>query len=599
MNHAVSNTATDSTTTDSTATDNAATDKSALSNARPLRLPTAELRGMVPIKRRYSITTMLTLTSLLVLLLLISMAAMMQSRLLHFQRNIGDIATNAIPSVVHSSKVYSKINQLLYLTEAMGEAPSQAVRHNLYLDIQQNLQGLEQLTEDRQSVLYQEAQLVALTEELSSLNELTSQRLDLQQQVQARLAQVYLLYEQLQRAAKAETAANGQQSTGLLDVAEVVAQSGKAITINRLLMLRQLQQQVSEQLQQVAPGDLSALGSLSTLGSQPAPGGQPKATNKINLLQQQLHQLLLADDGVFPLRIEQLVVTGRATGRRNFVRNLVLDYARLAENSAYDVSVTVLADADLSNRQIRQYSQQILLVSALALLFLAAGIYLVHLRVVRRLEQLNTNVLKQMQGKPAAHQISGHDEIAAIARSFQYFAATVKQQQLELELLSYTDSLTGLANRRALELRLTEQLAQAQRQQWPLSLLMIDVDCFKAFNDHYGHQAGDRTLQQIAQLLQLGFNRATDTVARYGGEEFVVILPNTSKAGAMALAHQLQALVSQAAIPHEHNLAAPYVTVSIGVTSLERAGPADYDLILRHADNALYLAKGAGRNTVV
>jgi diguanylate cyclase (GGDEF)-like protein len=258
----------------------------------------------------------------------------------------------------------------------------------------------------------------------------------------------------------------------------------------------------------------------------------------------------------------------------------------------------VLADAELSNTQIRQYSQQILLVSALALLFLAAGIYLVHLRVVRRLEQLNTNVLKQMQGKPAAHQISGHDEIAAIARSFQFFAATVKQQQQALELLSYTDSLTGLANRRALELRLAEQLAQAQRQQWPLSLLMIDVDCFKAFNDHYGHQAGDRTLQQIAGLLQQGFNRATDSVARYGGEEFVVILPNTNKIGALALAHQLQELVGQAAIPHEHNLAAPYVTVSIGVTSLERAGPADYDMILRQADNALYQAKDAGRNTV-
>lgn len=550
-------------------------------NIKPLPLPTAELRGILPIKRRYSITTMLTLTSLLVLLLLISMVAMMQSRLLRFQSNIGDIATNAIPSVVHSSKVYSKINQLLYLTEAMGQAPSQAVRYNLYLDIQQNLSGLQHLTEDRQSVLYQEAQLVALTEELTSLNELTSQRLDLQQQVQARLAQVYLLYEQLQRTAKSETDSVGSQSAGLLDVAEVVAQSGQAITINRLLMLRQLQQQVGKQLQQVAPVHSRA------------------AASKTNLLQQQLHQLLLADDGVFPLRIEQLVVTGRANGRSNFVRNLVLDYARLAENSAYDVSVSVLADAEMSNRQIRQYSQQILLVSALALLFLAAGIYLVHLRVVRRLEQLNTNVLKQMQGKPAAHQISGYDEIAAIARSFQFFAATVKQQQKELELLSYTDSLTGLANRRALELRLTEQLSQAQRQQWPLSLLMIDVDCFKAFNDHYGHQAGDHTLQQIAQLLQQGFNRATDSVARYGGEEFVVILPNTNKAGALALAHQLQELVEQAAIPHEHNLAAPYVTVSIGVTSLERAGPADYDLILRQADNALYLAKGAGRNSVV
>lgn len=539
------------------------------------------LRGIEPIKRRYSITTMLTLTSLLVLLLLISMAAMMQSRLLNFQTNIGDIATNAIPSVIHSSKVYSKINQLLFLTEGLGQAPSQAVRHNLYQEIQQNLHGLEQLSEDRQSVLYQEAQLVALTEELNSLNELTSQRLELQQLVQSRMTQVYQLYEQLQALALSQTNGDDKQAVGLLDIAEVVAQSGKAITINRLLMLRQLQEQVSTQLQHVAPGTDQPL------------------NNKSRLLQQQLQQLLLADDGVFPLRIEQLVVTGRANGRSNFVRNLVLDYARLAENSAYDVSVSVLADAELSNKQIRQYTQQILLVSALAILFLAAGIYLVHLRVVRRLEQLNTNVIKQMQGKLPAHQISGHDEIAAIARSFQYFAATVKQQQVELELLSYTDSLTGLANRRALELRLNEQLSQAQRQQWPLSLLMIDVDCFKAFNDHYGHQAGDRTLQQIAGILLQGFNRPTDSVARFGGEEFVVILPNTTKAGALSLAHQLQDLVHQAAIPHEHNLAASYVTVSIGVASLDRAGPADYDLILRQADNALYQAKDAGRNQVV
>jgi len=545
----------------------------------PVSKPKPEPAHVGPIKRRYSITTMLTLTSLLVLLLMISMVAMMQSRLLGFQHNIGDIANNAIPSVVHTSKVYSKINQLLYLTEAMGQAPSQAVRHNLYLDIQENLQGLEQLTADRQSVLYQEAQLVALTEELSSLNELTNQRLELQQQVQARLAQVYLLYEKLQRTADNEAAVTGRQMTGLLEIAEVVAQSGRAITINRLLMLRQLQHQVSTQLELLSSDTM-------------------QSASKTLMLQRQLQQLLLADDGVFPLRIQQLVTTGRANGRSNFVRNLVLDYARLAENSAYDVSVTVLADAELSNRQIRQYSQQILFISGLAILFLAAGIYLVHLRVVRRLEQLNSNVLKQLQGKPASHQIAGHDEIAVIAGSFRYFADTVKQQQRELELLSYTDSLTGLANRRALEMRLNEQLSQAQRQQWPLSLLMIDVDCFKAFNDHYGHQAGDSTLQQIALILQQGFNRATDMVARYGGEEFVVILPNTNKTGALAIAHQLQELVGQAAIPHEHNLAGPYVTISIGIAALERAGPADYDLILRQADNALYLAKGAGRNTV-
>ena len=174
----------------------------------------------------------------------------------------------------------------------------------------------------------------------------------------------------------------------------------------------------------------------------------------------------------------------------------------------------------------------------------------------------------------------------------------LKQQTDILRSYAMIDGLTGIANRRKFETYFHRNWLQCKRDQVPLSLFMIDVDYFKKFNDHYGHQAGDNTLQQIATILQQGFNRATDIVARYGGEEFVVILPNTNKTGALAIAHQLQELVGQAAIPHEHNLAAPYVTISIGIAALERAGPADYDLILRQADNALYLAKGAGRNSV-
>lgn len=550
----------------------------------PATVPPLTQRQLAPIKKRYSITSMLTLTSSWVLLLFISMAALMQNRLQDMQHSLANIAGGAVPAVIESGKVYSQINQLLYLTEALGQARSQALRHNLYQDIQQNLVHLTTLTQEKDKTLYQSAQLVALKEELQSLNELTSTRLDLQTQLAGTQQQIYQLYDQVQDVVHTEFAGQNLQSAWLLQLAEIVAQSGKAMTTDRLLPMRQLQQQVRGQLaqQQQALRQVPAAYQLQA-----------------KQVQQQLEQLLLAEDGLFVLRLQQLVVSGRATGRSNFVRNLVLDYARLAENSAYTVNAAVLAETEQSNRQFRHYSQQILIGSVLVILLLAAGIYLVHLRVVRRLEQLNKNVLRQMQGKPAAHDVSGYDEIAAIAASFQFFVSRVKQQQHELELLSYTDSLTGVANRRALQQKLQEHLSQAQRQQWPLSLLMIDVDCFKAYNDHYGHQAGDLVLQQIAGLLQQGLNRAADVLARFGGEEFVIILPDTGKEGAIAIARQLQLIMTQAAIVHQHNSAAPYITISIGIASLSQATPADYDVMLRLADDALYQAKRAGRNCII
>ncbi|MCT6700171.1 sensor domain-containing diguanylate cyclase [Rheinheimera sp. 4Y26] len=536
----------------------------------------------MPVRRRYSITMMLSLTSLLVLLLFIAMAVLVQNRLGSFQNLLQNITGSAIPAVVQSSKVYSQINQLLYLTEALSRSPSQAVRHNLYQDIQLNLQGLQSLTKEWQTGFYQNAQLVALTEEIDNLNQLMSERLELQSKVQTSQQQIYQLYEQVQLyTSKLALADEERHSPWLLEFAAVVTLSGKASDSNRMMQLRQLKQQVEQQM----------------LRLRQARAVLP--TNQLELAEQsdlQLRSLLLESEGLLPLREQQLAIGGRATGRGNFVRNLVLDYARLAENSAYDISGTVLADAAQIQQQLQQDNRQILSGALLVIVFLLVAIALIHRRVVRRLEQLNHNVLLQVQGKAAAHQIEGHDEIAAIARSFAYFASTVAAQQQELQQLSYTDSLTGLANRRAFEQQFHQALVQAQRQQWPLTLLMIDVDCFKAYNDHYGHQAGDDTLVRVAALLQQGINRGSDLVARYGGEEFIAILPDTNAAGASAIASHLLLLFRQAALPHQFNQATDHVSISIGICCVDEASKADYDSMLRRADNALYQAKANGRN---
>lgn len=163
-------------------------------------------------------------------------------------------------------------------------------------------------------------------------------------------------------------------------------------------------------------------------------------------------------------------------------------------------------------------------------------------------------------------------------------------------LLSYIDDLTGAYNHRFFIEQLTREVERQKRYPSPLSLLMIDVDYFKQYNDTNGHLAGDEALRAIAILIRRGV-RQTDIVARYGGEEFSAILINTGKQGAREIAERVRRKVAEISFPNEKAQPAGDVTVSIGVATFSPSGPTLTDLI-READNALYRAKKAGRNRV-
>jgi diguanylate cyclase (GGDEF)-like protein/PAS domain S-box-containing protein len=152
-----------------------------------------------------------------------------------------------------------------------------------------------------------------------------------------------------------------------------------------------------------------------------------------------------------------------------------------------------------------------------------------------------------------------------------------------LVMAAATDGLTGLANRRSLEKRLQVEWEYAVRYAAPLSLLFVDVDRFKDFNDTYGHVAGDEALRQVAHLLEVGV-RQTDLVARFGGEEFVILLPHTDGEGGFALAERVRSVIADAPWPHRS------ITVSIGAATLPPGSEGAYEL-LTAADQALYLAK--------
>lgn len=175
----------------------------------------------------------------------------------------------------------------------------------------------------------------------------------------------------------------------------------------------------------------------------------------------------------------------------------------------------------------------------------------------------------------------------------------LQEARRELEELSYQDGLTGVANRRMLDLVLDREWDTARRERKPISMLMLDIDHFKPFNDHYGHLAGDDCLRRIARLLVSAGRRPRDLVARYGGEEFVLVLPDTDSEAAQQVAERVQALIAAENIAHVAAGEDSVVTASIGVTTLMPTAVGNSDELIARADRQLYLAKTGGRHRIM
>lgn len=172
----------------------------------------------------------------------------------------------------------------------------------------------------------------------------------------------------------------------------------------------------------------------------------------------------------------------------------------------------------------------------------------------------------------------------------------LKRYRDVLEQLTTTDGLTGISNRRRFDESLECEWSRARRSQKPLSLIMGDIDFFKAFNDHYGHLAGDDCLRQVARALASSVRRPADLVARYGGEEFACLLPETDASGAAWMAKHFLEIMKELNLPHAHSQVVDHVTLSMGVaTVIPLVGQASCDLV-RDADRLLYEAKQNGRN---
>jgi diguanylate cyclase (GGDEF)-like protein len=192
-----------------------------------------------------------------------------------------------------------------------------------------------------------------------------------------------------------------------------------------------------------------------------------------------------------------------------------------------------------------------------------------------------------------------HMDFTAIL-SHQIAAGLEKAHLFEtIEQLSQRDGLTGLYNHRVFQERLQQELARAERTGEPLSLIMLDIDHFKQFNDNFGHQAGDSVLRELSQLLMVqSRSDSMDTCCRYGGEEFAVIMPNLSPRRAVSVAERIRRTVEKKPFSIGAKAPGTSVTISMGVSGVENGATRTPEEVIKEADDALYLSKKEGRNRV-
>ncbi len=536
--------------------------------------------------KRISLVTIFSGAFLGILLLFIVISSVIALRLSDFQSILSQLSGNVLPKVTLSGEAFSKVNQLTYLTARLSTSPSQAFRLIAFRDIKEKIKEIAdlKLIANKDHIL--RTQLESIANEFNGLNLLIEERIQYQSQVHSQEEDMYQLHDQVVNRSMhiLHHRKNPQLFTWIMDLSRVIALASKSLTVTRLNQVRQIGKEIKQRIDYLRSQNIALKFKDDTLSTE---------------FVRKLNNILILEDGLLPARILELRSTGRATGRGNFVHNLVEDFARQVQFQSHQLNEVVIAEAKATTNRITTESGLIKLMAIVTFLFLAGIVFFLHRIIIKRLVNLNSSVLSKIEGKNLELNLDGNDEISDIAKSFDLLIKEIEKQRFEHEQRSLTDGLTGIANRRSLDQYLVKQIDNATKNNLPLSVLMMDVDYFKNFNDHYGHLAGDDCLKKIAQAFIDSIKRKDDFVARFGGEEFVLILPDTCTKGARVIAEEMLSAIISLKITHEWNSASPYVTLSIGSASFDPKDAIGDSELLKRADEALFRAKERGKNCFV
>lgn len=284
----------------------------------------------------------------------------------------------------------------------------------------------------------------------------------------------------------------------------------------------------------------------------------------------------------------KFVIKNESSLLKNIVASLLdsIKYYSIKYNN------TLIEDIKISYDNLQIFSKVLMIILIISSFYFIFITFYFKEKVVKRLTALNMFIFKKRNEENNINsdlKDDEHDEISYIIHSFNHYSRAI-------EKLSFTDKLTELANKRYFDMRFKKELAIVQRNKINTSIMIIDIDHFKIYNDTYGHLEGDKCLKSVAKAMKSVLKRKTDFIARYGGEEFICILSNTKVDGAKKVAYDMMEKIKELNIPNENCPVKKYVTVSIGIKSFNEEECHLDKILIKQADEALYEAKENGRN---
>ncbi|NVK74673.1 MAG: GGDEF domain-containing protein [Oceanospirillaceae bacterium] len=530
--------------------------------------------------RRVSLGKQLSILTIIILLLFVSIGYVLQSRLEQTQLILNELTLTTIPAMNSSTRSALKSSELLSALESLTSATTPAERRIAEREVQKKL---NESTENTANTNQTEILLLkAIQEETKHLNLLIDQKLDSAYQINAYLDTLWGLKkrtEQINIEHNKDLKKEYDQLTQWkIAFLEVISLAYRIETVERLSDLQDIHRTLEHYLK-----------TLSSLDKQLS----VEAKKKVRPIYTSLRSILSDPENLTELQANYLRITGRARGREHFIRNMISDYSNITNQLSLNEHNNLQNKAAELDQRMK--NQKIWFISGfmlLASMVIATLAFYSH--AIKRLKKLTQKI--HHMTKDSSNTSLYMDEIDELFQAFDEFSETIDMQTRRLEKLSLTDSLTHIANRRAFDQHLLEQLSNQKNNQNDLSILLIDVDYFKQYNDLYGHISGDEALQKIATALKSVTNKETDLIARYGGEEFVVILPCKSAAKAKQVAEKMHNALNLADIEHKGSQIYQTITISIGAVTKHQNEVTNTDTLMKKADTALYHSKHLGRN---
>jgi len=511
------------------------------------------------------------------------------TRHIEYKNVLTNISTLSIPKIIDSSQVYQHATSLVYSTEKLNNSKTQASRRLIYATITKEIKQIKKLSNKLSSEnSFLNNNLTVIQNELHQLNLHIENRLNIQKKIESRIEKLNDLHTKILSFYEKNHGNNIDNKIAInnwrIHFAEIVNLNYQSLSITRLNHLRQ---------------NISRQNSLLSLLTQDTRYINTKPFNILKTYLVKLKENHLNKEGLLNLRLEQLKTNGRTTGHGNFVNSLIYDFDNELENIAINYAQSVINSSKQSQKKAEEQIR--LMILYFIVIFFASLLIMLYINkiIIKRLVKLNQNVQQRIEGEHTKLKDKRNDEISHISYSLNYFAQKVYEQNKQLEKLSLNDALTGISNRRAFDLKLKNEISLIKRNDYSMSLLMIDVDFFKLYNDNYGHQKGDECLQVIAKTIKSIVKRDLDLVARYGGEEFACILSNCNDNIAQQTAHNIVKAIQSLKIVHMQSKCSKYISVSIGLTSVTKEDNLHPKNIIINADKSLYKAKQNGRNQVV